>query len=394
MEGMNARPPAVLLGGQASTLSVARSLGKAGVEVIAVGDAQSSPARFSRFCSRFVDVGAGPDVQDRWLEWLEQGPAGAVLLPCTDAAMELIARRRGTLEAHPYLVYEASDELALAMLDKEKTYGLSRAAGVRTPATMPIESAADMDAVETRIGFPCGFKPLHPVAFRQRYGFARKLFVVRNEAELRSRFAETDAYGLSMLATELIPGGDDRVWGWIGFIDESGDVLLDFTKHKLRQFPPNFGIGTYHISARNPEVSAAAIAFCRSAGLRGLVAVELKQHEHDGEYVLMECNHRFSNATEILPAAGIDAALLVYNRLAGLPRGESNPFREGVRLLHVAEDVRAFRQLRREGKLTFPAYLRSLAHRQHFAFFRLDDPLPSVGYAAAAVQRRLATRAA
>ena len=50
-------------------------------------------------------------------------------------------------------------------------------------------------------------------------------------------------------------------------------------------------------------------------GLRGLGNVEFKRDERDGELKLIECNHRFTAATGLLRAAGLDLPLFVYNQL-------------------------------------------------------------------------------
>src|SRR4029079_19319428 len=89
-------PPAVVFGGLTNALSVVRGLGEIGVEVHAVGP-EYSPVRASRYCRSFTVV-SGEDPQRQLLSWLRsQAPAGAVLLPCDDDSLELLARPRGEL---------------------------------------------------------------------------------------------------------------------------------------------------------------------------------------------------------------------------------------------------------------------------------------------------------
>src|ERR1700694_4065011 len=134
---MSLDPPAIILGGDANAISVARSLGAAGVRVYVVGSG-SEAVRFSRFCATFVAL-AGADVQTRWLDWLTaHGPRGAVLLPCTDDGLELIAHHRAELTALGYRPIEADDDVLLAMLDKERTYTLARTLGVPAPRTVTV----------------------------------------------------------------------------------------------------------------------------------------------------------------------------------------------------------------------------------------------------------------
>src|SRR2546423_9341561 len=163
-------PPAVLLGGEAIAGSACRSLGWAGVRVHALGDARD-PVRRSRWCRDFAAVGSKEGVIERYLEWLEsKGPrGGAVILPCDDYGVEMIARNRGELEEWGYLPVEGHDEVMLAMLDKERTYELARAAGAAPPRTPTGRSAAETLAAGDRVQPPLGLKPLQSHLFAAHY---------------------------------------------------------------------------------------------------------------------------------------------------------------------------------------------------------------------------------
>lgn len=370
-------PPAILVGGQASTLSVARALGKTGVDVLVVADARTSPVCRSRHCRRFFHVASGPDVQDRWLERLIELEPG-VVLPCTDEALQLIACRRADLVARGHLVYDCDDEVALAMLDKERTYELAREVGMRAPRTAAVPDAAALEPALEEIGFPCALKPVSPVDFRRVYGLRRKLFLAHNQAELEAAYDETRAAGLEMLVTEIVPGPDHAVWNYLTYVGSDGLPLFDFSKRKLRQWPPYFGIGSYHVAQRDTEVMEHGARFVTEIGLRGFASVELKRDARDGRLVLIECNQRFINATELVPAAGVNVALVAYAQSKGTMPPPQPKFREGARLLFLVEDARSFLELRRAGELSTAAWLRSLLHRQRFPVFSVEDPLPSL----------------
>ena len=55
-------PPAILLGGEANAVSVARSLGRDGIKVYAIG-ATTSPVKFSRY-AEWIEVAAGGSEQE------------------------------------------------------------------------------------------------------------------------------------------------------------------------------------------------------------------------------------------------------------------------------------------------------------------------------------------
>lgn len=356
-------------------MSVARSLGRAGVTVHALGTSRADPVAYSRYCSTFVDVGER-ETQAAWLRWLEERGGPAVVLPCSDAALELVVQKRKRLEGLGYVLIEADDEVVLAMLDKERTYELARSCGVRTPKTARLE-AKDTDEIAEAIGFPCAIKPRHAHRFSSHFGGA-KVLLAANELELRNAVQAVAAHGLEAVATEIVPGDDDRLVSYLAYVDENGEPLAQFTKRKLRQFPPHFGVGSYHVSVHDAEAEALGLQFFRGVGLRGLAYVEFKRDARDEGLTLIECNHRFGAGLALAPAAGIDLALFTYLRLTGEEPAHGQAYRDGVHLWHSIDDARSFLALRRSGELTLLAWVKSLLHRQHFAVFRLDDPRPTL----------------
>jgi D-aspartate ligase len=382
------RPDAVILGGSYNAVSVARSLGRAGVSVWALGTERSA-VRHSRYCAHFDDLGWDADVQDRWLDWLDRGPRGAVLVPCDDDGLELIARNRATLVELGYLPFEADDEVVLAMLDKDRAYELARGVGVPAPRTATVRTTEDLASLVDGLSYPCALKPVHSHRFAYRYGQALKAFTVHDQAELESRLAELIPLGIEMLVTEIIAGAEDQFVGYYTYIDERGEPLFNLTKRKLRQQPPVFGIGCYHITTDDPEVVEAGLRFVRGVGVRGLANVEFKRDATDSALKLIECNHRITAPTEMLRIAGADVALFTYNRLAGRPLPSVDSYRPGVRLWMPAQDARAFATLRRSGDLTLAEWVRSIAHRQHFPVFEWRDPKPTLAGNAGRLARRL-----
>lgn len=373
---MTKRAPAVLLGGDQTALPVARSLGRAGVPVQALGQ-RSEPVRRSRHCAEFVDLGAGDGVQDRWLEWLLHNAApGSVVLPCADEGLELVARNRAALLERGLVPIEADDARLLDMLDKQRTHELAVEHGIPVPRSIVLRDRTDLERATEEVGFPCALKPLHAHEFRRH--LPGKGFVAEDAGALAEYFRLTQDAGVEMLCSEMVRG-PDRYHSSYHYFDEHGDELLVYTKQKLRQYPVTFGAGVYHIMDWSEEVAALGRRFCRSLGLRGLLNIEYKRDSRDGELKLIECNHRFTASTALHLAAGLDVPLFVYNRLTGasLPRVQP-PYRENIGLWYPLDDFRAFRDYRRAGQMTTRAYARSLMRPQSFSIFDRRDPAPIV----------------
>lgn len=380
--------PAILLGGTENAISVARSLHRAGVPVVALGG-PLSPVRFSSACARYVVVdGAG--LQDQFLAWLErEGPREGIVFPCDDDGVELVARRRARLAELGYLAAESDDEVALAMLDKARTYELARELGVDAPLTFTVSDPASLARAREGMEYPCAIKPVSTHVFKARSGSSAKGFVVASPQELDEHFAWLLPLGVEMLVTEIIEGAEDQIPGYYSFLDEDGEPLLHLTKRKLRQNPPGFGRGTYHVTTHDREVQELGLRFLQGVGLRGLGNVEFKRDRRTGRLRLIECNYRFTAINELLRLAGIDVALFSYNRLTGRPLPDVSSYREGVRIWHPLSDARSGYALWRAGETTPQAWVHSVLHRQHLPIFRLDDPRPTAGYALGRLRRRL-----
>ncbi|MEK7249713.1 MAG: hypothetical protein AAB209_04740, partial [Bacteroidota bacterium] len=73
-----------------------------------------------------------------------------------------------------------------------------------------------------------------------------------------------------------------------------------------------------------------------------------------------------------------DLAALVYNKLTKRQLPKLDSYRRGVSLVKTWEDILAFRQLHKNGELTWSEWLRSLARPHCFLYFKWWDPMPWV----------------
>jgi len=370
---------------------VCRALGQSGIVVDALGSG-ADPARHSRFCREFVDLGSGEGVQERWLDWLTSRPGdGMVLLACNDEALELVARQRARLVEHGYRPLPADDAVVLALLDKHTTYEEARRIGVPAPRTILVPAGADVREAASGLERPLALKPRYSHRMARHALVTQKVFHAVTEHELEAHAERVRALNLDMLVTEIVAGPEDAYRSYYAFIDEAGVPVVEATKHKLRQFPVGFGLATYHVTGMDEETIEVGRRFCTGLGARGLVCVEFKRDSRSGRLTLIECNSRFTAANELMRHAGLDLALLAYNRAVGRPDPPRGRFRTGVCMWHPIEDLRAFLVSSRRGETTFRTWGRSVFHRQHFPLWSWRDPMPSL-VSNALLPRRIFTR--
>lgn len=382
-------PPAVILGGGANALSIARSLGNLGVKVHAINK-PAAAIRFSRY-ARWIPLDCDSTYSVTWSDFLT-GPQsdylrGAVLLAASDVGLKIIAEHREDLR-DKFLLDESNRDAQLQMLDKLSTYQAAKAAGVPAPRFWIANSREQILAQRDSFVYPLLVKPRISHTFTDR--FTGK-FLVANclEDVLRSHDRVAGA-NVECVLVEKIPGPDDRLCSYYTYLDQSGEPQFDFTKRIIRRNPPNMGLGCYHVTDRNPAVRELALQLFQAVGLRGLANAEFKRDERDGQLKLIECNARFTEANGLVAQSGFDLARFVYNRITNLPQQPLKTYRTGLRLWYPLDDFRSFLTLRRQGQLTTTQWLASLLHLQSFPLFRWSDPLPSLAVAWQRTQRSFA----
>ncbi|MGB7161531.1 MAG: ATP-grasp domain-containing protein [Tepidisphaeraceae bacterium] len=379
-------PPVLILGGEANALSVARDLSAMGVTVYAIGSPEAC-VRYSRHC-RWIDVDIATSAEESWSSFLLGAEStdlrGAVLLPCSDAGIRVVARHREAL-AQLYRMDESDARAQLDVLDKLTTYQHAAAAGVPTPRFWEVAGRDEVIAIRDELVYPLVVKPRLSHVFESRFG--RKHIVASSFDDVIDAFDTAAVSGISMCLVELIPGGDDHLCSYFTYVDAGGAALFDFTKRVIRRYPAGMGAASYHVTEWIPQIVAPSQALLRQVGLRGLANIEYKRDARDGTYKLIECNARFVASNCLVTASGCNLAALVYNRIVGRPHEMPSSFTYGRRLWDPMRDCLAFRELHRAGELSLFRWLRGVCHRQTFPVFRWTDPRPGIARARRMLQR-------
>jgi predicted ATP-grasp superfamily ATP-dependent carboligase len=371
-------PPAIILGGDIGALSIARSLGAAGIQVYAINN-PFADVRYSRFC-KWIDLPESSAIaSEQWAAYLlgkeSEHLRGAVLLAGSDEAVELIAEHRQSL-SEKFVLDLSNPAAQRCMLDKLCTYRAAQAAGVPTPKFWVADTREQLERLRHELVFPLILKPIHGHKFARK--FAKAYTVVHCFDDLLDAFDTVCSAGIRTFLVEMIPGLDDKLCSYYTYLDENGNNLIDFSKRVIRRYPLNMGGSTYHITDYVPDIQGLALALFRQVGLRGVANVEFKMDERDGKLKLIECNARFTAADCLLVASGLNLPLFVYDRLTGRSPQAPSSYCLGLRLWRPVADFVAYRQLTKMGLLTFGTWLRSIMHPQIFPIFRWNDPLPAV----------------
>ena len=196
-------PAAVVDVGWVNGLAAIRSLGRAGVRVLAVDHRPSALGFRSRYAERFLSADAHTD-PTRFIASI-RALGEVVVFPTHDGQLNLIAQHLGDLDVlAPFSGWEILERVQSkrAQLDE------AAAAGVGVPRTHYPRTATEARAAAEELGFPVLVKPEHPVGFKQR--FRRQAFRCETLDEVGDAY--TRAQEFAPMVQELIPGGDDTLY--------------------------------------------------------------------------------------------------------------------------------------------------------------------------------------
>jgi predicted ATP-grasp superfamily ATP-dependent carboligase len=355
-----------------------RGLGRAGLRVVALGPAGSSPGLWSRYA-----------------EAREVGPDSAADPAGFAAAVGEVAARYG-----PLVVYPGNEEAIDALLDgpavppevtlpypgagptqrlrdKSALPELAAEAGLRTPATLARATVAELRRQAPPA--PCVVKPVRPTPALEH---AR---VIESEAGLRSLLAQLPESELLLVQERATA----PLVGLALVVDREGAVAARFQQVARRTWPPEAGGSSLAVSVEpDEELVSRASRMLRAVGYWGLAHVQFLTT--DGGQAVIDVNPRFYGSLPLALAAGVNLPAAWHAVALGQPRVRPRPYRTGVAYRWLeAELGAAFRGSRRE------LFERPPAPRSG-AMWAPDDPLPSALLAAATasakVKRRLPLR--
>jgi D-aspartate ligase len=296
--------------GWVNGLAAIRSLGRAGIPVLAVDHRRSALG----FRSRYARPVHAPDPAvepEAFVDALAEVATSGVLLPTHDPPLNAVARYRERLDGFlcPFPTWDVLERIQ----DKRAQLDAAAGAGVETPETRHPQSAGEARAAGDELGYPVLVKPADPVGFKRR--FARQAFRCENAAEVEQAYADAEEF--APMVQELIPGGDDELYSLGSYLRADGKPIGLFSGRKLLQVPPVIGTCRVGEAVWVQEVVDAGLRLLQALGFHGISQVEFKRDPRDGRYKLMEVNPRLWQWHGLAAACGVDLPLIAYRDLTG-----------------------------------------------------------------------------
>lgn len=368
---------ALVVGGDHPGLGVVRSLGRRGIPVYVVDD-QPCISQLSRYAKRVIQVENILDPAKTVDAVLEVGRRfnlrGWVLIPTRDESVAAFSQHREELGRF-FRVTTGDWEDTQWAWDKAKTYQLSEKLGIPCPRTFIPTDVTEIPLLYPHL--PLAIKP----AVKENFFYATGAKAWRADTpdqldELYARAAR-QIRPEEILIQEIIPGNGTSQYSWCAFVRD-GRPHSTLSARRMRQHPREFGrAATYVETIDAPEIDEYSERFIQAINYHGLVEIEYKRDDRDGEYKLLDVNARAWGFHSLGGAAGVDFPWLLYADALGLPI-EPLHAKSGVGWLRLLTDIpTALRDLF-GGHLSVREYLRSLRATGIESVFAWTDPLPAV----------------
>lgn len=375
--------PAVILGLSANGLSVARSLGRKKALVIGLDRSPLGPAAYSRYVKKVIGI---PPPEPDWEAALVRTLVSLskdlgvkpVLFPTADEYVLFLSVNRVKLSDH-YEFIVPEHRIVETFLDKKLTSEFCLRNNILHPTTFNIESDQQWENALGSVKFPCIVKPQDSHLWR-KYFFGRKVIVVNNEEELIDIFHKVSELALKVMVQQVVPGADSDVYQYLAFCDRESNRLASFCCHKIRQYPPNFGIACLSESAYEPTIAAMGEKILDVLKYQGMIALEFKFDQESKQPVFIEANLRTSYFGELAVAAGVDFPDIIYSYLVFNSRlvRERN-YKLGVKLWNMELDLGCLSRLRKSGQMSTLDWINGLkAKKITHTYLAFDDYRPWV----------------
>jgi predicted ATP-grasp superfamily ATP-dependent carboligase len=377
---------AIILGLCPTGLSVARALGRKGVEVYGVDKERLAVGFFSRYCRRLGSFNIDDSQQEanllrRLIEFGKGEAVKPVIFVTSDDFLVFLARHNEALQKY-YLFPALDEEILDSFLNKEKFYKICSQNNIPIPETIFLKNGVDINSLVDKAPYPCIFKPIYTHIWDRKLK-GLKAILAKTPSEFLSGYQMLEKLGMSknIMVQKVIEGPADEIYIFASYFDKDSKPMGIFTGRKIRQYPADFGTTTSAVSCRNGEVSSMAVRLLKNMSYHGLCDVEFKRDKESGELKIMEINPRAGRWYGLVEASGINLVYSAYADLTGdMGVLEVGAMEEDKKWIFWERDIVTSFGYIKNRVLSIKDYYKSINGKRISAIYSKDDKLPAFVY--------------
>lgn len=308
---------AVVLGAHINGLGVIRSLGKAGLPVIAV-DRQNMMGQYSRYCTQRLVWGERGQ-EDFIAKMVGLGTRlrrKAVLFITDDLYFRYCSAAAAVLQEYFFLPFNR--QWGEASIDKAFQYKICQDNHISCPLTFTVSDHNQLNGLlrqRDTLPYPLIIKPGDQSQALSSSILGRLLQVDGPEELLGLAYRLEGP--LNLIVSEVIPGEPDSLWAYNAYCNRPGEVMAGWTAQKLSQRPYRHGSFTIMRAACQPEVAQLGKTVLRALKIEGPAEVEFKWDKRLNQFQYIETNPRHIQYNHLGLLVGVDLVLAHYYSAVG-----------------------------------------------------------------------------
>lgn len=368
---------ALVMGGDYRALALVRSLGRNGVNVWVINQADQRWAGASRYARRtfFYPTWQDSGAVEYVLEiGRNNGLDGWLLFPTSDESVRLASSHHERL-AEVFQMTVPPWATLQWVVDKRRLHELAEKAGVEHANTVYPRSREELFSLN--LTFPVILKPATRDQFNRLT--AAKAWRVEDLNGLLTRYDEACQLlpPELIMIQELIPGGGESQFSFAA-VCNNGNALVSLVARRTRQFPMDLGrASTFVETVDEPGVIGPANRILKAIEYTGLVEVEFKRDPRTGQFVLLDVNPRVWGWYSLCERAGANFGYLLWLLCQGQPIPDVH-VRPGVRWFRLTTDVLTSLREICGRRMSIREYFHSMRGPKESAIFASDDPWPGL----------------
>ena len=392
----------VLCGGGFGAYDIVRTLGLAGIASAVFTSHPEDVALRSRYARGALLLPEFREwnfeqILDRIRAYGAACPERPVLFYAGDSETMFVSRYREVLSLW-YRFALPPRWIVDSVTSKVRFADLARQADLPVPPTRVFATVTELESAIETLELPCIVKPAYnqdwfweTEALRARFGeYKEALRRFDRASALRDFCAGLPHRRAGFIVQSYIDGRDEYLASFHAYLDERSQCLGHFLTQAIRTNPPHTGDAicceTFHDEALT-RMSLECLARIR---FRGIVKIDYKWDAGAREYKMLEIEPHYQTAHLLGACAGVNLPWIAYQHARGEPIEGSVRHRDGVRLLELREDLKAYwRGYRKTKEWTGLRYLGSLLGRNHYRLYNSRDPGPFLYFCLSYLLRKL-----
>jgi predicted ATP-grasp superfamily ATP-dependent carboligase len=341
----DAGPRAVILGANhPSALAAVRSLGRAGIPVVAVDHDPGAKVFGSRYLAgRHVVRGDEASVLASLEELGRDG--GGLLIPTSDEYLALVSRNFERL-SRLFVSTVPPWDVMQPLMHKPRSYELAREIGLDIPRFYVPEDADALERILASLDF-----------HRHRYLLSRvdgadpgivdpktgRAIIGAGADAGAAREACLDILrrtGTLPMIVEIVPGEANTATGVVMVVDRRHEAVVCYCLRRMQLYPHaklaafvhpyTLGWNVYCETVHDDEAVEAAKRLVRHARFYGTVIVEFRRDATNGRLTFIKFDPRIERAAAISSVLGMDVSLALYKVFTEQPLDVPGDYPDGV----------------------------------------------------------------